>query len=111
MTESTTPPKKSVDAKEVVVSFLIPGGLILIYLSLVFYAFNWRVSNEPGFSTAWEWLAPGIAFCGVGALIFVGSNIYLIMRRSKLIFLGWGLCIPVTGGAVSLAPILLLFMV
>lgn len=99
------------DSKVLIATLLLPGGLILFYLSLAFYTLSWRVSNEPGFSTAWELLIPAIGFCGMGGLIFLGSNIYLFMRRTKLIFLAWALCIPVTIGAASLAPILVLFMV
>lgn len=111
MNESAQSQSKSLDGKEIIATCLIPGGLILIYLSLAFYAFNWRVSNEPGYSTAWEFLFPAIALCGTGGLIFVASHIFLFIRRSKLIFWAWGLCIPVTIGAVALVPILLLFMV
>ena len=111
MAEQNDPPQKSMDAKEIIATLLLPGGLILIYVSFVFYALNWRVANEPGFSTAWGLLLPGIAFCGVGGLIFIGTNIYLFLRRSKLVFLAWGLCVLVTIGAASLAPILLLLMV
>lgn len=99
------------DGKVIIATLLIPGGLILFYVSLAFYALNWRVSNEPGYSTVWGLLLPAITLCGAGGLLFLGSNIYLTIRRAKLIFLGWAACIPVTIGAVSLAPILLLLMV
>lgn len=111
METNNKPANNTTDGKVIIAMLALVGGLIMIYLSLVFYAFNWRVANEPGFSTAWELLIPAIAFCGIGGLIFLGSNIYLFIRRSKLIFLAWALCIVVTIGAVSLAPILLLFMV
>ena len=111
MDVSNKPHEKSTDAKVIIASFFPPGSLILIYLSLALYAFNWRVSNEPGYDTAWGLLLPAIAFCGLGGLLFIGSHVYLFIRRSKLILLAWGLCIVVTIGAASLAPILLLFMV
>ncbi len=111
MAEQKDPHKKSMDAKEIIATLLVPGGLIMIYISFVFYALNWRVANEPGYSTVWGLLLPGIAFCGVGGLVFIGTHIFLFLRRSKLVFLAWGLCVFVTIGAVSLAPILLLLMV
>jgi hypothetical protein len=111
MTEQNHEQKKSLDAKEIIAILLLPGGLILIYLSFVFFAFNWRVSNEPGFGTAWGLLITAIVLCVTGLVIFIGSHIFLIMRQWKLIFLAWVLCIVVTIGAVSLIPILLLFMV
>jgi len=99
------------DGKVIIATLLLVGGLIMIYLSGVFFAFNWRVANEPGFTTVWGLLIPAIFLCGVGGLLFVGAHVYLFIRRSKLIFLAWGVCVVVTIGAVSLAPILLLFMV
>ena len=111
MAEQNKSSQKSTDAKETVALLLVPGGLILFYLSLAFYALNWRVSNEPGYGTAWGLLGTGIALCGVGGLFFVGSQIFLLMRRSKLILLAWAVCVPVTIGAVTLSPILLLLMV
>ncbi len=111
MEEPIQSEKKSITAKEIISTALIPGGLALIYLSFAFFALNWRVSNEPGYSTVWGLLVPGMAFCGLGGLVFLAGNVLLIANRSKLIFLGWVLCVPVTIGAASLAPILLLLMV
>jgi hypothetical protein len=102
---------KTTDGKVIIAMLAMVGGLIMIYISLVFYAFNWRVANEPGYSTMWGLLIPAIAFCGIGGLVFLWSNIYLLIRRSVLIFLAWALCVLVTIGAASLAPFLLLFMV
>ena len=102
---------KSLGAKEIIAILLIPGGLALSYLALVFFAFNWRVSNEPGFDTAWGLLLTGIALCGVGGVVLIGAHVFLIMRQWKLVLIAWVLCVVVTIGAVSLAPILLLFIV
>lgn len=111
MEEPIQPEKKSITAKEILSTALIPIGLALIYLSFAFFALNWRVSNEPGYSTVWVLLGPGIAFCGLGGLVFLAGNVLLIIQRTKLIFLGWVLCIPVTIGAATVAPIVLLLMV
>jgi hypothetical protein len=73
--------------------------------------FFWRVDNEPGAAKIPELLWAAICFASSGGLIFVATNLYLILQKSKAIFIAWGICLVTGMGACSLSPILLLFMV
>jgi len=95
----------------------ISGAILLsgwgsMLLSIVFYLFFWRVDNEPGAKDVPALLWAAISFCSLGGLAFLGGNIYLIKERSWMVLVvAWVVCIALLVGAISLSPILLLFMV
>lgn len=98
--------------KEILSTLSIAGGWLLILLSGVFYAFFWRVDNEPGAKDIPALLWSAISFCSLGGLAFLGGHIYLITKKAwKLMLIAWVVCIVLLIGAISLSPILLLFMV
>ena len=98
--------------KEVLSGFLLSGGCGSMLLSIVFYMFFWRVDNEPGAKDVPALLWAAISFCSLGGLAFLGGNFYLIKERSWIVLaIAWVVCIALLVGAVSLSPILLLFMV
>jgi len=84
---------------------------LLLSAAIPTYAFFWRVDNEPGAKKIPELLWAAVCFLSSGGLLFISTNIYLIIQRSKLIFITWGLCLIITIMACSLSPVLLLFMV
>jgi hypothetical protein len=87
-------------------------GWGMILLSAGAYLLFWRVDNEPGARPVPSLLWLAIAFCSVGGLAFLGSQVRLIMQKAWLALgIGWVLCIALLVGAISLAPILLLLMV
>ena len=94
----------------------ISGAILLsgwgsMLLSIVFYLFFWRVDNEPGAKDVPALLWAAISFCSLGGLAFLGGNIYLIKERSWMVLVvAWVVCIALLVGAISLSPILLLFM-
>lgn len=91
---------------------LLSGGWGSMLLSVVFYLLFWRVDNEPGAKDVPALLWAAISACSLGGLSFLGSHIYLIMKKAWLMLgIGWVLCLALLVGAVALAPILLLFMV
>ncbi|MCP4416078.1 MAG: hypothetical protein GY805_05625 [Chloroflexi bacterium] len=88
------------------------GGWASMLLSIVFYLFFWRVDNEPGAKELPVLLWTAVSLCSLGGLAFLGGNILLIIKRAWLpLGIGWALCIALLIGAITLAPILLLFMV
>ena len=98
--------------KEILAGVTIAGGWLSILISGVFYAFFWRVDNEPGAKDFPGYLWTAISFCSIGGLAFLGSHIYLIIKKNwKVILIAWAVCIALLIGAISLSPILLLFMV
>ncbi len=98
--------------KEIFGVLFLSGGWASVLLSAVFYLFFWRVDNEPGARAVPGLLWAAIAFCSLGGLAFLGGHIYLLTKRAWLMIgLGWALCLALLGGAIALAPILLLFMV
>jgi len=98
--------------KEILAGAIIAGGWLSVLISGVFYAFFWRVDNEPGARDFPGLLWAATSFCSLGGLAFLGSHIYLIIKKNwKIILIAWAICIALLVGAVSLAPILLLFMV
>ena len=81
-------------------------------LSIAFYLFFWRVHNEPGAKDVPGLLWAAISLCSLGGLAFLGSHIYLIIKKAWiLIVIAWAVCIALLVGAISLSPILLLLMV
>lgn len=98
--------------KEVWGVLLLSGGWVSMLLSVVFYLFFWRVDNEPG-AKAVPWLLwTAVSFCSLGGLAFLSGNILLILKKAWLwLGISWALNIALLVGAVTLAPILLLFMV
>ena len=87
-------------------------GWAFILASVPAYLFYWRVSNEPGAGSAWGLLITTILFLGAGGLLLIGGNIYLLFKKAWILLLvTWVVCIALLVGAVSLSPILLLFMV
>ena len=81
-------------------------------LSIAFYMLFWRVDNEPGAKDVPGLLWAAISCCSLGGIAFLGSHVYLILKKSWLLLLiAWGLSIAIFVGAVSLSPILLLLMV
>ena len=98
--------------KEIISGFFLTGGWAFMLLSIVFYLLYWRVDNEPGAKAVPGLLWAAISCVSVGGLTFLGSHIYLIIKRSWLLLvITWILCILLLASAVSLAPILLLLMV
>ncbi|HKJ39014.1 MAG TPA: hypothetical protein VJ972_09575 [Anaerolineales bacterium] len=98
--------------KEILSGLTLSGGWLFMLVSLVFYAFFWRVDNEPGAKDFPGLLWAAISFCSLGGLAFLGGHIYLIKEKAWWVLLAaWALCIALLVGAVSLAPLLLLFMV
>lgn len=98
--------------KEILSGLMLSGGWLFALISVVFYAFFWRVDNEPGAKDIPALLWTAISFCSVGGLAFLGGHIYLIKEKAWWVLLvAWGLCFALLVGAISLAPILLLFMV
>jgi len=98
--------------KEILAGVTLAGGWLSILISGVFYAFFWRVDNEPGAKDFPTLLWAAISFCSLGGLSFLGSHIYLIIKKSwKITLIAWAVCIALLAGAISLSPILLLFMV
>jgi len=98
------------------IKFII-GALILVIgwglmiAAVPAYAFFWRVDNEPGAAKIPVLLWASISFLSSGGLLFLSANIYLISKRSKVIFIAWGLCLAAAMVACSLSPVLLFFMV
>jgi hypothetical protein len=100
------------DGKEIVSTILLAGGWGAMLLSIVFYLLFWRVDNEPGAKDVPALLWAAISACSLGGLAFLGSHVYLIIKKAWLMLgIGWVLCIALLVGAVALAPVLLLFMV
>jgi len=100
------------DGKTIIGTLLLTGGWASMLVSVAVYMFYWRVHNEPGAGDAYGILAVSISFCSLGGLTFVGSHIYLLMKRAWLMLgIGWVLCGALLVGAVTIVPILLLFMV
>lgn len=98
--------------KEILSGLTLSGGWLFMLVSLVFYAFFWRVDNEPGAKDFPQLLWAAIFFCSIGGLAFLGGHIYLIKEKAWWVLVGaWAICIALLVGAISLAPILLLFMV
>ncbi len=103
---------KTMKTKEILFSLLMAGGWAAMLCSIVFYALFWRVDNEPGAKDVPALLWTAVSLCSLGGLTFLGSQIYLLVNRAWLMLgVGWALCIGLLVGAISLAPILLLFMV
>ena len=100
------------ETKEILAGVTLTGGWLSVLVSGVFYAFFWRVDNEPGAKDFPGLLWAAISFCSLGGLSFLGSHIYLIIKKNwMVILLAWAVCIALLVGAISLSPILLLFMV
>ena len=100
------------DNKTILSLLLLAGGWAAMLLSVVFYLLFWRVDNEPGAKDVPALLWTAVSFCTLGGLTFLGSHIYLIMKKAWLMLgIGWALCIALLVGAIALAPILLLLMV
>ncbi len=98
--------------KEILGGVTLAGGWLSILISAFVYAFFWRVDNEPGAKAIPGLLWAAISFCSIGGLAFLGSHIYLIIKKAwLLILIAWAVCIALLVGAISLSPILLLFMV
>ena len=98
--------------KEIISGLFLSGGWGSMLLSIAFYMLFWRVDNEPGAKDVPGLLWSAIACCSVGGLAFLGSHIYLIVRKAwTALFISWGVCLLLLFGAVSLSPILLLLMV
>jgi len=98
--------------KEIISGLLMAGGWVSMLISIVFYLFFWRVDNEPGAKAVPGLLWAAISFCSLGGLAFLGSQIYLIVKKAwSVLGIAWLVCIALLIGAGSLAPILLLFMV
>ena len=98
--------------KDIWVVLLLSGGWMSMLLSVVFYLFFWRVDNEPGAKEIPALLWMAVSLCSLGGLAFLGGHILLIVKKAWLMLgIGWALCIALLIGAVTLAPILLLFMV
>ena len=98
--------------KTILSAFLLAGGWGAMLFAVALYLLFWRVDNEPGardFPILW-WGA--VTFASLGGLTFVGNHIFLIMKKAWLMLgIGWVLCIALLVGAITLAPLLLLFMV
>ncbi|MCP4140470.1 MAG: hypothetical protein GY755_09305 [Chloroflexi bacterium] len=98
--------------KEIISGFSLVCGWLFILISCVVYAFFWRVDNEPGAKDIPALLWVAISFCSLGGLSFLGSHIYLIRQKAwTLILIAWGVCIALLVGAITLLPVLLIFMV
>ena len=91
------------------------GGLIswgAMLLSVAFYLLFWRTDNEPGAKDFPELLWTAIGLVSIGGLGLVGSNLYLLIKKAWAeFFIGCGLYVALLIGAISLSPILLLFLV
>lgn len=100
------------NVKRVASGVILSGGWGSMLLSIVFYLFFWRVDNEPGAKDVPALLWAAISFCSLGGLAFLGGNIYLIKERAWIaLIIAWVVCIALLAVAISLSPILLLFMV
>ncbi|HSM70832.1 MAG TPA: hypothetical protein VK851_04755 [Anaerolineales bacterium] len=100
------------NVKRVVSGAILLSGWSSMLLSIVFYLFFWRVDNEPGAKDVPALLWAAISFCSLGGLEFLGGNIYLIKEKSWMVLVvALVVCIALLVGAISLSPILLLFMV
>jgi len=98
-------------AKEIISGLLLPTGWSSILISIVVYTLFWRIDHEPGADGTGLLLAT-ISFCSLGGLTFLGSHIYLIIKKAWIMLvIAWFICIALLVGAVSLSPILLLLMV
>ena len=100
-----------VNVKEALGALVITGGWTSMLASVVFYLFHWRVANEPGAGSALGLLFATICAIGVGALLFIGGHIYLIINKSWWLAIAWAACVAVGVGAAAIAPIVLLMMV
>ena len=100
------------DGKEILSAILVVGGWGVILLSIVPYLLHWRVANEPGYSSDPKLLRAIYCFSSLGGLVFIGSQIYLLIKRAWIWFIvAWLLCFGELIIAISLSPILLLFLV
>ena len=98
--------------KEILSGLTLSGGWLFMLVSLVFYAFFWRVDNEPGAKAIPQLLWTAISFCSIGGLAFLGGHVYLIKEKAWWVLAGaWAVCIALLVGAISLAPLVLIFMV
>lgn len=103
---------ESISHKRNLGHLVLSGGWLSMLLSIVFYLFFWRVDNEPG-AKAVPWLLwTAVSLCSLGGLAFLSGNILLILKKAWLwLGISWALNIALLIGAITLAPILLLFMV
>ncbi len=103
---------RKIHGKDVLGGGILAGGWLSILISGVFYALFWRVDNEPGAKDIPSLLWTAISFCSLGGLAILGSHIYLIIKKAWVVILiAWAVCVALLIGAISLSPILLLFMV
>jgi len=99
------------NVKEALGALVLAGGWTSMLASIVFYLFHWRVANEPGAGSAQGLLFTAIFLLGVGAVLFIGGHIYLIINKSWWLAIAWAACVAVCVVAVAIAPIILLMMV
>jgi len=102
----------SLKLRDILGALLLASGWGSILLSVAVYLLFWRVDNEPGAKDIPALLWAAVSFCSLGGLAFVGSHIFLLVRRAWVwILVAWGLCLALLVGAISLSPMLLLFLV
>ncbi len=103
---------KNLSIRHLFVAFLLSSGWGAMLASIALYMLFWRVDNEPGAKAIPSLLWAAVSFCSLGGLAFVGSHIYLIIEKAwLLVLIAWAMCLALLVGAISLSPILLLFMV
>ena len=99
-------------AKHILGAIFLPGGWGSMLLSIALYMLFWRVDNEPGAKDVPGLLWAAIACVSLGGLAFLGSHIYLILKKAwLLLLLAWVACAALLAVAIYLLPILLLLMV
>ena len=103
---------KTIKAGDVVSALLLPTGWVAMLFSIALYLLFWRVDHEPGAREVPGLLWGAISLCSLGGFVFLGSHIFLIVRRAWLwLGIAWVGCAFLLVMAVSLSPILLLFLV
>ncbi len=101
-----------IEGKDILAAVTLAGGWLSILISGFVYALFWRADNEPGYSGDNSLRLVALSFCSLGGMAFLSGHIYLIIKKTwALIFISWGVCVALLVGAITLLPILLIFMV
>ncbi len=101
-----------IEGKDILAAVTLAGGWLSILISGFVYALFWRVDNEPGYRGSSSLGLVAFSFCSLGGLAFLGGHIRLIIKKTwALIFITWGACAALLVGAITLLPVLLIFMV
>ncbi len=104
--------KEKFEIKQLLSALLLALGWAFVLLSVAVYLLFWRVDNEPGAGPATGLLTAAIAMLSVGGVSLVANAVYLIVKKAWIVIVVTAVvCVAILIGAISLSPILLLFLV